>query len=195
MTTRHRTIRVVAGALLATGLLVACGGDDDSGDGVASLDDSATATSVAGSTPAKDPEEAMLEFTACMREHGVEMPDPQAGPGGGQVITMERNAMDGEKFEEAQEACEPLMEAAIGEIERDPEREAEMRENMLEYAQCMRDHGIDMPDPTFDDNGGVQVQLGSDDAQIDEEAMDAANEACAEDDMFMSAPERARGAD
>lgn len=196
MRTRHHTSRAVAGVLLAAGLLVACGGggNDADADDVASLgtDDSTTETSVEGSTPSKDPEEAMLEFTECMRDHGVDMPDPEVdGSGGGRVITMEGNMMDNENFEEAQEACEPLMEAAVGDIERDPEREAEMREQMLEYAQCMRDHGIDMPDPTFNDNGGVEMQMGGEGEEIDEEAMEAANEACAEDGMFMAAPSQA----
>ena len=30
-----------------------------------------------------------------------------------------------------------------------------MREQMLEFAECMRDHGIDMPDPVFGDDGRV----------------------------------------
>jgi hypothetical protein len=59
----------------------------------------------------------------------------------------------------------------------------------------MRDHGVDMPDPTFDDNGGVQMQMGSDDGPIDDETMKVAEEACAEDGMFMSAPSRAAGED
>src|SRR5438128_1667943 len=33
---------------------------------------------------------------------------------------------------------------------------------MLEYARCMRQHGVDMPDPTFTDNGsggmGMTIQ-------------------------------------
>ena len=83
------------------------------------------------------------------------------------------------------------MEEAVGEIERDPEREAEMREQMLEYAQCMRDHGIDMPDPTFSDDGRVQIGVGGDGSEIDGDEIDAANEACAEDGMFMAPPSRA----
>ena len=134
----------------------------------------------------------MLAFTECMRDHGVDMPDPQpAGDGGGRVITMEGEEMDRERFEEAQEACEPLMEEVVGEIERDPEREAEMREQMLEYAQCMRDHGIDMPDPTFSDDGRVEIGVGGDGSEIEAEEMDGANEACAGDDMFMAPPSRA----
>ena len=134
----------------------------------------------------------MLAFTECMRDHGVDMPDPQpAGDGEGRVITMEGEEMDRERFEEAQEACEPLMEEVVGDIERDPEREAEMREQMLEFAQCMRDHGIDMPDPTFSDDGRVEIGVGGDGREIDPDEMDAANEACAGDDMFMAAPSRA----
>ena len=193
MSTRHHSFHAVAGVLLAAAVLAACGdGDDDgaSGDDVASLGTdaaSSTETSVAGSTPPVDPDEAMLAFTECMRDHGVDMPDPQpAGDGEGRVITMEGEEMDQERFEEAQEACEPLMEAAVGEIERDPEREAEMREQMLEYAQCMRDHGIDMPDPTFSDDGRVQIGAGSEGAEVDPEEMEAANEECAGDDMFMA---------
>jgi len=197
MRTRHHTFSAVAGMLLATGLHIACGGggDDAIGDDVASLGtdesttESTTETSVEGSAPSEDPEEAMLAFTECMRDHGVDMPDPQtAGSGGGRVITMDDNAMDQENFEEAQEACEPLMEAVVDDIERDPEREAEMREQMLEFSQCMRDHGIDMPDPTFSDSGGVEMQMGSEGEEIDEEAMEAASEACADDGMFMAPP-------
>ena len=45
------------------------------------------------------------------------------------------------------------------ELDDDPERLAEMREQMLEFAQCMRDHGIDMPDPTFDENGRIKIDM------------------------------------
>ena len=64
-----------AAALLAVLALVlaACSGSD--GDGVATLDDSATSTTVvdedAGAVSASE-EEALLAFSACMRENGVE---------------------------------------------------------------------------------------------------------------------------
>ena len=37
----------------------------------------------------------------------------------------------------------------MGDFEIDPEREAEMREELLAFSECMREHGIDMPDPVF----------------------------------------------
>src|SRR5262249_42876056 len=30
---------------------------------------------------------------------------------------------------------------------------------LLGFAQCMREHGVDMPDPTFDENGGIGMQV------------------------------------
>src|SRR5262245_55665126 len=34
---------------------------------------------------------------------------------------------------------------------------AEFQDAMLSYAKCMRSHEIDMPDPTFDDEGHVSI--------------------------------------
>ena len=65
-----------------------------------------------------------------------------------------------------------------------------MREQMLEFAQCMRDHGVDMPDPMFNDDGGVQIGVGGEETRSTPDDFEAATEACAEDDMFMAAPSR-----
>ena len=96
----------------------------------------------------------MLAYTECMRDHGVDMPDPQTDGEGRTMVALDADPESGE-FQEAQTACEPLMDNAISQMEIDPEREAEMKEQLLEYAACMRDHGIDMPDPTFGENGRV----------------------------------------
>ena len=70
----------------------------------------------------------MLEFSECMRDHGIDMPDPQfeGEGGGGGMIEMTADP-DNEGFQEAQEACQPILEGAMGEIELDPEQEAELR--------------------------------------------------------------------
>jgi hypothetical protein len=41
------------------------------------------------------------------------------------------------------------------------EEEAKMRDGALKWAKCMRDHGVDVPDPTFDGNGRSRVELHS----------------------------------
>jgi hypothetical protein len=51
-----------------------------------------------------------------------------------------------------------------------PANEGETRENMLKYAQCMRENGIpEFPDPEFQDGGGIGLSLpqGTDKAKVD----------------------------
>jgi hypothetical protein len=158
-------------AAVALSVLGACAsGDDDGEPEVASLDDGTTAASTPDGTAtdgtandeegSTDPQEAMLEFAECMRDHGIDMADPQFDGEGRGGITLEATPENQADLEAAQEACQPLLENARGEMELDPEQEAEMREQLLEFAECMRDHGIDMPDPQFSDDGGFVVQAG-----------------------------------
>ena len=189
-------------ALLVVATAAACGGGDDGSDDVATLgeqaddstDDSGDDSTGSGSgeelTDAER-EDAMLEFTECMREHGVEMPDPEVrgGPGGGSgfAITNQVNGPEeAEAFEAAQEACGDILDDAFGERPKlSPEEEAEMRDNMLAFAECMRDHGIDMPDPQFgSDEGGFTIRAeaapggGGDGPGPDDEEFQEAQEAC-----------------
>ena len=71
----------------------------------------------------------------------------------------------------------------MGEIELDPEQEAEMREQLLEFAECMRDHGIDMPDPVFYEDGRVTMsaEAGERFEPGDDETFEAASEECGRD--------------
>jgi hypothetical protein len=196
----------------------ACGGDDDPGAEVASLgtdppseepattdppatqptgSDPVSSAPTDGSTPSStpmDPQEAALAYTECMREHGIDMPDPEFDENGGamvQTVGEGSNPADQEELREAEEACSPIMENAVSEVEIDPEQEAEMREQMLEYAQCMREHGIDMPDPEFTENGGVTLEIGGPDGpEFSEEEFNEANEACGQGEggMFAIGP-------
>ena len=81
----------------------------------------------------------MLAYTECMRDHGIDMPDPQMSDGDGRrerqrVIALEGDPGEPTSSRRPRTACEPLMDDAVGDIEIDPEREAEMREQLLEYA-------------------------------------------------------------
>ena len=141
--------------LAAVVALAACGGGDDdagSGDAVASLD---TAPADGGSeapsetTEPIDTEQAMLDFAACMREHGVDMPDPQIDENGGIQIqigeegdadTPGRGVGPSEDMQEAMDACQELMPQGPitrGNGDFDP---TEMQDQLLEFAACMREH-------------------------------------------------------
>jgi hypothetical protein len=159
------------------GTLAACSTGTAAAPSVATL---ATRAPAGAATPAPsagdvDPEEAMLDFARCMREHGIDMPDPQfaeAGSGGGVAFRIGRPGgeddgeqgtlidLDSEAFQEAQQACNEHLQGVARDI--DPEQRAELQEQLLNFARCMRDHGIDMPDPQFAEGpgGGSTVRIG-----------------------------------
>jgi hypothetical protein len=184
----RRAMAGVSMVALSVALLGACGGgsDDDSPD-VASLDDEESSTdsspdgTATETTTATDPEQAMLDFAECMRDHGIDMEDPQFDSEGRGGINLEATPENEDELEAAQEACQPLLEDAMGDVEIDPEQEAEMRQRALEFAQCMRDHGVeDFPDPVFED-GGFVIQGGAGEGENDPD-FQAAQEACQTDE-------------
>jgi hypothetical protein len=140
--------------------LASCAGGDSSND--------------SGNTRA-DAREAALRFARCMREHGIDMPDPTFGPGGSVAIRIDGGA--GKlAVNRAEEACRKYREAARG-PEPSPEQQREFRENALKFARCMRGQGIDMADPTFD-RGGVGMRI-SGGAGPDSPRFQAAQSKCA----------------
>jgi hypothetical protein len=178
--------RVWAGAALAALALVlavtACGSgeDEDGGAQVASLDETATTTTTgsddADTAASDDPQEAALAFARCMRERGIDVPDPQngrivigQGPGAGGA---KPSAAERKKFEEAQRACAEHLEGVRPQLSE--EDRAELQEAMLAYARCMREHGVEVPDPTFNgQGGGFRMRLESRDDPDFEEAQEA----------------------
>ncbi len=112
-----------------------------------------------------DPEEQARQYAKCMREHGVDMPDPD---GGRVTIRASGGPGDTEKLDKAQEACKAY--APSGPL-RTPD--AEELEQMRQWATCMREHGVDIPDPDPGGGGGVRIQ-----AKPDDPTFKAAEEAC-----------------
>jgi hypothetical protein len=157
------TFRTAAAGVMFLMALAACSAPGAAPEGVASLASSApNADSSAAPSASLDPEAAMLAFAECMREQGIDMPDPETaeGPGGGGTFAFGGNGGDDGEFREALEACDKFLQQAQnirGEI--DPE----VQDRMLEFAGCMREHGIDMPDPNMD--GGITIQR-SDEGRI-----------------------------
>jgi hypothetical protein len=185
----------VAAALFTAGALAACGGGGGGASPeVASLDEGSTTTSTANGeqeepTP-EDREEALLDFAQCMRDNGIDMPDPQISEdGNGGILIEQREAGGGfdpesEEFQAAQEECDQILEDGMGAIELDPEQQAEMQERLLEFAECMRDHGIDMPDPVFGEDGRVEIRANASEGDGDpreDDDFQAAQEECNED--------------
>jgi hypothetical protein len=190
---------IVVAALAA---LSACGSPAASGRQVASLSTAAPgeATSnsnsagATGTTTPTDPAEAALAFAKCMRDHGVDVPDPVvqdggAGGGGGVMIAVNggpngSTPFDATAMDEANKACQPIMEKAAGSFDPpSPEEQEKAKAQALAFAKCMREHGVDMPDPQFGDNGTITQSIGGPTGSgppkdVDAKAMQAASEAC-----------------
>jgi hypothetical protein len=164
--------------VVLAGLLAACGQDPDD-DGVASLGDGASG-SAASASPSVDPEEALQAFAECMREHGLEdFPDPTIDENGGiEISAGDPGDFGRAELDAAMQACEHLLPEGAGPGDGEgpsAEEQAAMEDALLAYAQCMREHGIDMPDPEFS-SGGV-IQQGGDFDPNDPE-FEEADDAC-----------------
>ena len=162
MTARMITLMtgIVALALAAT----ACSGANHP-TGVATLAGAHTTTTVKKSKEAakQEMQDAALAFARCMREHGVDMPDPTFDSGGGGFAIRQQGPAarpNDATTQAAQQACQPIMDKAQQDMPQpSPAEQAKMRDQALKFARCMRAHGIDMPDPTFDANGGAKIQM------------------------------------
>jgi hypothetical protein len=102
--------------------------------------------------------EAALDYAKCMRENGVDVPDPQFEGDGGMLMRGPRSGADGPAVRQAEEECRKHLEK-IEPPELSDEQQQEMRERALRYAQCMRERGIDFPDPTFGEDGRIEQRL------------------------------------
>jgi hypothetical protein len=191
----RRLHRLPALIVLTAGLAagVACSGSGSGGgsNGVASIKTAGEkSTSSANGQPAKkdkgktNPEDAMLAFARCMRDHGIDMPDPDTSGGGG-VVKFGGIGTDGQKidadmqkFQDADAACKGLLGDA-GPQNMSPKQQQEMQDQALAFSRCMREHGVNMPDPTFGSGGEMQMKLGSD-SGVDpsDPKFEAAQQAC-----------------
>jgi hypothetical protein len=113
-----------------------------------------------------------------MRTHGVpEFPDPVAGPNGGAGIQLKVGPGTGvdpnsTAFQAADKACRSLL--PNGGVP--PQLTPAQQQQFLDWAQCIRQHGVpDFPDPQFSGGGvriAVQAGTGS------QAALQAAQQAC-----------------
>jgi hypothetical protein len=101
----------------------------------------------AGNTKAAHQEQA-VKFAECMRDNGVsEFPDPDASGG----LTID-GVLNGSSLDPSSAAWQNAI-AACGDLQPpgftgDEEVTDEEQETRLEFAQCMRDNGVeDFPDP------------------------------------------------
>jgi hypothetical protein len=166
-------------ALALAGLLAACGSDGSGdSDDVASASDDDSNEQAQGDEA--DADEELLDWVECMRDEGVDIPDPTRDADGRLVLNDhvaiggdERTSTTGgddagdepsfspEEMEAAEAVCGTPPGVGPGDISNEDMQA--IQDHALEFAQCMRDEGIeDFPDPDFSDMGpGGDPQQGS----------------------------------
>lgn len=155
---------IVLALALALGV-TACGGDDSGGRGEAQA--------------AGESENALLAFARCMREQGVDVPDPQEGR---LAIRPRRGSRPSEserrEFEDADSECRHLL-ADVRPPELSQDDRAALQDSLLAFARCMRKQGVEVPDPDFSgDRGAFRVGPGG--VNPDDPDFEEAQEACRE---------------
>ena len=104
-----------------------------------------------------------LALSQCMHSHGIKsFPDPTSGtggpglslatsPGSGTVIA-DGITFSGAAFDAAAKACAKLLPGGGGPP---PPPTAQQKQQALEFAECLRTHGVpNFPDPTFSAGAG-----------------------------------------
>jgi hypothetical protein len=102
--------------------------------------------------------EGALKFAKCMRDHGIDVPDPQRTAGGGIKQTINGKPGSRAAMQAAQKDCQKYMKAGGGKAPSAAEQ-AKAKEAMLAYTRCMRQQGVKIRDPEFS-NGGIINKVG-----------------------------------
>jgi hypothetical protein len=150
--------------------LSACGGSS-SPPGIATAQNGPTASanpSASGAAGRGSP----LKFAQCMRQHGVQMEDPDSSG----RITIKANSGTQGTIDAAQKACRQFEPGGGKGAGKGMSKQDQAK--FLKFAQCMRQHGVQMADPDFS-GGGVKTRIqGNRGDVVDKAKIDAAQKAC-----------------
>jgi hypothetical protein len=161
----RRRLRGAVGVVVASLVLVvmaACGDSGGAGDAGAA---GGTSPSAGG-----DEQAQVLRFARCMRDNGVDMPDPGPGQSGLMTALQEVSGSHGQggdpNFDTAYAACKSMLPEFSSGGHGQPNDET-----MLALAKCLRNEGLDVPDDLY--SGGALHK-------IPREKLNAAMEKCRE---------------
>jgi pyruvate/2-oxoglutarate dehydrogenase complex dihydrolipoamide acyltransferase (E2) component len=108
---------------------------------------SSDASSSGSSSSSNARDAAQIKFRTCMRKNGVDIPD-SPGQGGG----VRQQDVDQATRQKAQKACQKYQKQAFGDVSADQQQQ--FRDSFAKFSSCMRQHDVDVPDPTSGGGGG-----------------------------------------
>jgi len=149
---------------LAVVLLAATGAcSKPAAEGVATAGGQVTRGQADPSRPADDPQERVRQFIQCMRDQGIDVPDPEPGNRTGKsALRFATGEIDKAVLGPAMEKCNEFLPEGGA----PPQPTPEQIERQRRFAQCMRDNGVPWPDPDPQTGGfqaGDAVPLRKDD--------------------------------
>ncbi len=138
-----RVLAALVLAVAAVGLVVGCGGGSDASS--ARTDGGGAAAGAPSSQGSSDSAQGQAQFARCMRDRGVDIPDPAEG-GARPQGRPPAGGIDSDAARQAMQACRQYLQGAGG---RPTAPDAPGFQGAgSEFAQCMRDEGVDLPEPT-----------------------------------------------
>jgi hypothetical protein len=153
---------------------------DESTDGETTAETVVTDVMAADGADEASEEEMALDFVACMRDNGVDFPDPQVNADGSIVLVPGgplANGLDpgSTEFQDAVGVCGDLVEGASF-LPANSIDQNELEDTLLAFAACVRDKGFEIDDPDL--SGGFPPPGGP--AALFGDAFDPADPANAE---------------
>ena len=141
----RRAIVITLTALALGAALSACGSSSGSSSNSASSSSTSSARY-----------QARLNLAKCFRAHGINVPDPSPGGGaaeGGGVFRVLRSYSQSQ-IQSATQACRQYISQAFPQANATLAQRAQVQQQLVKFAECMRSHGVNVPDPTFNGSGG-----------------------------------------
>jgi hypothetical protein len=124
--------------------------------------------------------QARLNLAKCYRAHGINIPDPSSGggaAGGGGLFRTLRNYPQAQT-QAARQACSQYFAQAFPQLNLTPTQRAQVQQQLVKFAECMRSHGVNIPDPTFNGNGGFGLRQAFGSVDRNSPAFQAGLKAC-----------------
>jgi hypothetical protein len=147
--------------------------------GLAACGSSSSSTSTAASAGTQA--QARLNLAKCFRAHGINVPDPSSGGGGaagGGGLFRSLQGYSQAQISSARQACRQYFAQAFPRLNLSPAQQAQFRAQIVKFAQCMRSHGINIPDPTANGAGGFGFRQAFRSIDRNSPAFQAAAKAC-----------------
>lgn len=148
-------LAVVVGLAVAVALTgCSANGSTSSVASLSGASSSAAAPGGSGQRVDTTRQDALIKYAQCMRQHGINMPDPQGNGAIAAIPGVDPNdPVAAQKAQAASTAC-------AKDLPNGGKPTAADLQKQLKFAQCMRQHGVNEPDPSPNGGGqGISINL------------------------------------